>query len=207
MVIGIEGKPGSGKSSVSTYLTNSNEGFIHLEESGLLLKFVGLAMECKDKNMDDDGIIAKLNNLVVTYKIENKEVIFDINEKITIDKSDLDKKLFAYENARIKESVVKKIYGDLYKIIDILKRDYVVVLSGRELAKVYPDIDKIFCLIVQDDIRKSRMVKRDKEIEKVYLREKEDNNYFENSNNSIIINATNKSIEDISKEICQYIEI
>lgn len=207
MVIGIEGKPGSGKSSVSLYLTNSNNGFIHLEESNLLLKFVGLAMEYKDKKMDDEAIISKLNDLKVTYKIENNEVLFDINECITIVKSDLDKKLFAYQNAKIKDSVVKKIYGDLNKIIDILKKDYVVILSGRELEKVYPNIDKIFNLVVMDDIRKMRMVKRDNDQDKVNLREKEYNNYFENSNNAIIIDATNKSIEEISKEISKYLDI
>lgn len=201
MVIGIEGKPAVGKSSVAKHLKQQLSA-IHIEESDLLLEVVDLAIYLQNNNITNKDIVSIINNLYITYKLDNLHIIFNLNYNyIPSNLTPLEKKVFAYQNKELKDLLIKKIYSDLQSIIDNLKKEYIIILTGHELYLVYPDMDICFTLVSNDKKRIDREVKRDSNLSLVNIREEEDKIFFNNTIDSIVIDTNNKSIEDISVEI------
>lgn len=205
-VIGIEGKAGSGKSTVAKNIAEKLNNYLHVEESDLLLKFVDVACYLKEIGCEDKKIIEEINNIKVSYNIDNSKVNFILDYEYSNNSmTDLEKKLFVFKNLELKKAAEKKIYNDLNNTIIKIKNDYNVVISGHELEKACPSIDLFFFLFVDDKVREERQVNRDKDEEKVKIREKAEANIFQNSKKAIIIDSTNLSIDEISCEIMKYL--
>lgn len=197
MVIGIEGKPGSGKSYLASKLLCEIPNAIHLEESNLLLQIVDIAIYLRNKGLKDQDIVEEINNLNISYQIieQKVEFIIDYNyEKSNL--SDLDKKLFAYNNKELKNSIIKSIYKNLYECIDNLKNNYNLIITGRELKFIYPNMIH-FTLEVNEETRRMRQIKRDTDEVGVNIRENADKEFFVKTTDSIVIDTSNLKIEDI----------
>lgn len=202
MIIGIEGKPGSGKSSIAKSITNIDKSFIHLEESDLLLKLVDMAVCLKNDNLNDDEIINKINNAKTKYEIDNNQLNFIVDDYES-GMSDIDKKLFVYNNPYIREGIKKNIYNKLNEIINILTKDNNLVITGRELKAIIPNINYHFYLNIPDEKRNERLINRDLEDGKIKLREIEESKLFNYQDDFIIIDVQNKEAKKIALEILE----
>ncbi len=205
-VIGIEGKAGSGKSTVAKNIVKKLNNYLHVEESDLLLMFVDVAIHLKETFCDDEKIIEEINNIKVSYGVNDNKVKFILDYE-TIDNSmtALEKKLFVAKNAELKKSVEKKIYSEFNNIISKIKNDYNIVISGHELEKACPSVDFLFLLLVDDEVREKRQINRDKDEEKIKIREKEEGKLFEDSKKAIIIDSTDLSVDEISEKIISFL--
>lgn len=205
-VIGIEGKAGSGKSTVAKNIVKKLNNYLHVEESDLLLMFVDVAIHLKETFCDDEKIIEEINNIKVSYGVNDNKVKFILDYE-TIDNSmtALEKKLFVAKNAELKKSVEKKIYSEFNNIISKIKNDYNIVISGHELEKACPNVDLLFLLLVDDEVREKRQINRDKDEEKIKIREKEEGKLFEDSKKAIIIDSTDLSVDEISEKIISFL--
>lgn len=202
MIIGIEGKPGSGKSSIAKSITNIDKSFIHLEESDVLLKLVDMAVYLKNENLNDDEIIDKINNAKIEYEVDNNKLNFIVGDYES-GMSNLEKKLFVYNNPYIREGISNNIYKALNEIINLLVKDYNLVITGRELKTIISNINYHFYLNVTDEKRKERLINRDLEDEKIKLREIEENKLFNYQDDFITIEVKNKEAKEVALEILE----
>ena len=157
VVIGIEGLVGSGKTSICRELLNFIPNSIILHGGNLYRGIVYALMTSKHidlnnlkdniKNIDIKDLMDKLG---VKFKIENGETIIYINGK-KIDEDNLQS-----EEASMAVSIAganadnSELYGFARKLIDMYKQKFNVIVSGRDLMNIYPDLD--YHLFIEADL-------------------------------------------------------
>lgn len=156
-VIGIEGLVGSGKTSICRELLKHIPNSIILHGGNLYRGIVYALMSSKHidlnslknniKNIDIKDMMDKLG---VEFKIENGETVIYINGK-KIDEDNLQS-----EEASMAVSIAganadnSELYGFARKLIDMYKQKFNVIVSGRDLMNIYPDLD--YHLFIEADI-------------------------------------------------------
>ena len=156
-VIGIEGLVGSGKTSICRELLKHIPNSIILHGGNLYRGIVYALMSSKHidlnslknniKNIDIKDMMDKLG---VEFKIENGETVIYINGK-KIDEDNLQS-----EDASMAVSIAganadnSELYGFARKLIDMYKQKFNVIVSGRDLMNIYPDLD--YHLFIEADI-------------------------------------------------------
>jgi len=196
IVIGLDGLSASGKTTLANNLIR-NDKIVFIELSDLYKLIVPYWITLKNKEIEE--ILKLLDDIVINYSINSKKVNF------TIDKNDL-KNLIKdidysrhdiYEMVQI-ESIKTKIYNYLSNIIEKLKDDYSVIVSGREISTIYPDLDYNFMLKADFDDRINRMVKRDKISKESAIKHiKIQNHITYIDHNSILLNSSRLNEKDI----------
>ena len=157
VVIGIEGLVGSGKTSICRELLKRIPNSIILHGGNLYRGIVYALMTSKHidlnnlknniKNIDIKDMIDKLG---VEFKIENGETVIYINGK-KIDEDNLQS-----EEASMAVSIAganadnSELYGFARKLIDIYKKKFNVIVSGRDLMNIYPNLD--YHLFIEADL-------------------------------------------------------
>ena len=157
VVIGIEGLVGSGKTSICRELLKHIPNSIILHGGNLYRGIVYALMSSEHidlyslknniKNIDIKELMDKLG---VEFKIENGETIIYINGK-KIDEDNLQS-----EEASIAVSIAganadnSELYGFARKLIDKYKQKFNVIVSGRDLMNIYPDLD--YHLFIEADL-------------------------------------------------------
>ena len=157
VVIGIEGLVGSGKTSICRELLKRIPNSIILHGGNLYRGIVYALMTSKHidlnnlknniKNIDIKDMMDKLG---VEFKIENGETVIYINGK-KIDEDNLQS-----EEASMAVSIAganadnSELYGFARKLIDMYKQKFNVIVSGRDLMNIYPDLD--YHLFIEADI-------------------------------------------------------
>lgn len=222
-VIGIEGLVGSGKTSISRGLVNIIPNSIILHGGniyraivyGIMRKGIKIENIANDmKNVDISEIMDKLN---IEIKLENKETIIFMDGK-KVDENDLQS-----EKSSFAVSVVSNVANNskLYEfgkiLIDSFKKDYNVILSSRDIIKMYPEVD--FHLFIIADLKErvnrkyiqyeNRVSK--KEIEENIIKRdtlQEQSGYYKIYDRTIVIDVTNcKTIEDSVDMVLKRIDI
>ena len=156
-VIGIEGLVGSGKTSICRELLKRIPNSIILHGGNLYRGIVYALMTSKHidlnnlknniKNIDIKDMMDKLG---VEFKIENGETVIYINGK-KIDEDNLQS-----EEASMAVSIAganadnSELYGFARKLIDIYKKKFNVIVSGRDLMNIYPNLD--YHLFIEADL-------------------------------------------------------
>ena len=156
-VIGIEGLVGSGKTSICRELLKHIPNSIILHGGNLYRGIVYALMSSKHidlnslknnvKNIDIKDMMDKLG---VEFKIENGETVIYINGK-KIDEDNLQS-----EEASMAVSIAganadnSELYDFARKLIDMYKQKFNVIVSGRDLMNIYPDLD--YHLFIEADI-------------------------------------------------------
>ena len=223
IVIGIEGLVGSGKTSICKELLNYIPNSIILHGGNFYRGIIFALMETY-KDVELQNLKEKINNidikelldkLKIEFKIENRETVFYFNG------TKLDEEELQSESNSLAVSIAggaadnSKFYNFARKLIDMYKQNYNVILSGRDLNNIYPDLD--YHLFITASLKerikrklaqygdkanyqsiKENIIKRDELQEKA--------GYYKIYPNTIKIDVTNcNTVEESTKEVLKHI--
>ena len=176
IVIGIEGLVGAGKTSISRELLNKIPDSIILHGGNLYRGIVYALMQFKksetnianlESNLHNIDIKNLMDKLQVKIEIENREsVVYVAGKKID------EEELQSPENS-LAVSIAGKtadnthLYMFARGLIDAYKQKYNVIVSGRDLMKIYPDMNYHFLITASLDERVRRKCIQYNEAEKI----------------------------------------
>lgn len=166
IVIGIEGLVGSGKTSMCRELLSEIPNSIVFHGGNLYRgiiyavmnsnKELGSNMQNLKQMMQDVDIKKIMDMLKVEFKVENRETVVYVNGK-KIEEEKLQSK-----QASMAVSVAggsadnTKLFSFCKNIINEFKEKYNVILSGRALMSIYPELDYHFFITASLDERVKR---------------------------------------------------
>ena len=224
IVIGIEGLVGSGKTSICRELLNiiPNSIVIH---GGNLYRGIVYALMNSNKNISLDNLNKSMENvnvkdlmdkLKIDFRIENRETVVYAND-IKIDEDKLQSKETSIAvSLASKKADNNKLFLFFRDIIDDLKKTYNVILSGRAIMKIYPDVNYHFFIIADINERVNRKAKQygntidlDELKKHIELRDKlqEEAGFYKIYPNTIKIDVTDcKTALESTKKLCNYIK-
>lgn len=217
LVIGVEGLVGTGKTSICRELLNYIPNSIVLHAGNVYRAITYQIMREEVpldmlKNIDLKELFRKFE---ISIELEDREtVVYAHGEKI--DEEDLQ----SLENSMAVSKVSNIANNEnAYKIvrsyIDMYKKDYTVIFSGRDTMKIYPELDYHFFITADIDKRaewksmqygsempldvvKSNILKRDELQEKA--------GYYKIYDNTIVVDVSDsESIEDSTKMVLKNI--
>ena len=225
IVIGIEGYVGAGKTSICKELLNEIPNSILLHGGNLYRAIVYALMNMQNnhielkslsENLQNIDIKALMDKLQVRLELENRETVFYVaNEKID------DEKLQSKDNSLAvsiagKSADNSKLYAFGRTLIEMYKQKFNVIVSGRDLMKIYPNLDYHFLITASLDERVRRKCIQYNEI--VNQEEIRDNiikrdelqeaaGYYKKYDKTIEVDVTNfKNAKEGAMEILHFIK-
>ena len=221
LVIGIEGLVGAGKTAICKELLNKIPNSILLQGGNLYRAIVfglmssGINLEELKQNMNNANIKEIMEKLKITIKIENRDTVIYINEN-KIDEESLQNaksSLAVSEVSNVADNSSFYLFGR--SIIEKFKKDFNVIVSGRDLMKIYPNLDYHFLItasleerirrkciqyngdISEEEVRQN-IIKRDE------LQEK--SGFYKKYENTILLDVTDcKTPEEGANEVLKKI--
>ena len=223
IVLGIEGLVGSGKTSICRELLNYIPNSIILHGGNLYRGIIYALMNKKDidilnlkSNIQNIDIKDLMDSLKVELKIENGESVIYVNG-IKIEEDNLQSK-----EASMAVSIAggsadnTHLYVFGKNLIDRYKEKFNVIVSGRDLMKIYPDLDYHFLITASLEERTRRKMiqygnnTNYEEIKQnIIMRDElqEEAGYYKVYENTIKIDVTDyKSAEESAKEVLKFIQ-
>ena len=227
ITIGIEGLVGAGKTSLCRELLkmipnsiilhggNLYRGIVYaLMNSGMDLKSM-LSSSHEIESLDIKKMMDMLN---VQLKIENNESVVFVNEK-EINEDNLQSDYTSMAVSKIaKDANNSKFYEFGKKLIDMYKLKYNLIISGRDLMKIYPNLDYHFFVVADLEERVNRKMKQYSNeniaiedlkkhiIERDMLQEQ--SGFYKRYEKTVDIDVTEcKSPEESAKKIISYITL
>lgn len=224
LVIGLEGLVGSGKTSICRKLLNYIPNSIILHGGNLYRGIIYALMNSakridvsnlKDniQNIDIKDLMDKLN---VELKIENMESVIYVNGQ-KIAEEDLQSK-----DASMAVSIAggnadnTNLYDFARKLIDDFKENFNVIVSGRDLMKIYPDLDYHFFIEASLEERiKRKMIQYENKLSYEEIKQnivkrdelQEKAGYYKIYDNTVEVDVTEcKSVEESTKKVLEYIK-
>lgn len=224
IVIGIEGLVGSGKTSICKELLKYIPNSIILHGGNLYRGIVYALMSVKHiniaelkNNIKNVNIKDLMNKLGVEFKIENRETVIYINSK------KIDDEVLQSKDASMAVSIAggsadnSAFYGFARSLIDMYKQKFNVIVSGRDLMQIYPNLDYHLFIEASLEERIQRKLKQYgenanyEEIKKnIVARDElqEKAGYYKIYDNTIRIDVTDcKTVEESTKKVLQEIHI
>lgn len=221
IVIGVEGLVGAGKTSICRRLLDYIPNSVLLNGGNLYrtIVYVLLQQEMdlqslarKIRNVDIKAIMDKLN---IQIKVEDRETKFYYNNKLIQEE----------EIQSVKSSLAVSSIGGVAdntqlfefakNLIDQLKKEHNVIVSGRSIMKIYPKIDYHFFITATIEERVKRKSKQYED--KIDIKELQEQinkrdmlqkkaGFYELSANTIEVDVTEcKNIEESTKKVLDYI--
>ena len=224
IVIGIEGLVGSGKTSICKCLLDYIPNSIILHGGNLYRGIVYVLMQSSKKinidnlkqnlkNIDIKEVMDKLN---VELKIENREsVIYVAGKKIEEDELQSEEASMAVSLASSSANN-SHFYRFGAEIINSFKDNFNIIVSGRDLMKIYPELDYHFFITASLEERIKRKMHQYntlqyEEIKKnIKVRDElqEQTGYYKVYENTIEIDVTNcKSADESAKKVLSFIKV
>lgn len=225
IVIGIEGLVGAGKTSISRELLKKMPNTILLHGGNLYRAIVYALMNSQknminltnlSKDLKNIDIKALMDKLQVRFEIENGEsVVYVANQKI--DEEDLQSR----ENSLAvsiagKEADNSHLYSFARILINMYKEKFNVIVSGRDLMKIYPNLDYHFLITasLKERVRRKCIQyneKANKKIveENIIKRDKlqEESGFYQKYEKTIEVDVTDcKSAEEGANKLLAYIQ-
>ena len=173
IVIGIEGTVGAGKTSICRKLLNEIENSIILHGGNIYRAIVyGMAKSPKITKKQNLDAFEIMRDLGIEIKLEDRETVIYMNGK-KIEEKDLQS-----QQASMAVSQVSNIANNekLYKfgkaLIDGFRKEYNIILSSRDIVKMYPDVTYHFFIDASLEERTNRkFIQYNKEIPKEQIKE------------------------------------
>ena len=150
IVIGIEGLVGAGKTSICRELLKKIPNSVLLNGGNLYRAIVYTLLQTEPnmlklkRKMKNADIRKVMEELGVKIKIENQET------EIYIGNIHASEEVLQSKTSSLAVSLIggtadnTQLFKYAKEIIDELKKDKVVIVSGRSIMKIYPDIDYHF---------------------------------------------------------------
>ena len=218
IVIGIEGLVGSGKTSMCRELLHRLPNSI-LFHGGNLYRGIIYAFMKENRTLDslrNKDIAEIMKELKVKIEIEDNEtVVYVDNQKINEDDLQNTKTSMAVSKAsNIADN--KALFIFARNIINNFKQKYNIIVSGRSLMEIYPNLDYHFFITADIDERVKRKAKQYNEnIDIQELKEhiikrdelQEASGFYKTYPNTIKVDVTDcKTAEESCYKLCEYIE-
>lgn len=226
VVIGIEGLVGSGKTSMCRELLNEIPNSIVFHGGNLYRgiiyalmnsnKELAESMQNLKQMMQDVDIKKIMDMLKVEFKIENRETVVYVNGK-KIDEEKLQSKQASMAVSIAGGSADNtKLFSFCKDIINEFKEKYNVILSGRALMSIYPELDYHFFIEASLDERVKRKAFQYgentnlEELKKhIMLRDElqKKAGFYDLNEKTIKIDVTDcKSVKESADKLLQYID-
>lgn len=221
IVIGIEGLVGSGKTAICRDLLNKIPNSILLQGGNLYRAIVfalmssGIDLSELRQNMQHVDVKQIMEKLKITIKIENRDTVIYIDEK-KVEEEDLQStksSLAVSEVSNVADNQNFYLFGR--KIIEQFKQKFNLIVSGRDLMKIYPDLDYHFLITasleervrrkciqyngsISEEEVKQNIIKRD-ELQ-------EQSGFYKKYEKTILVDVTDcKTVEDSANKVLGYI--
>ena len=224
IVIGIEGLVGAGKTSICRELLKHIPNSIILH-GGNLYRGIVYALMSSSSNIDlknlkenikDIDIKKIMDTLKVEFKIENRESV------VYVDGKKIDEEKLQSEDSSLAVSIAganadsEKFYAFARHLINMYSQEYNVIVSGRDLMRIYPNLNYHFFITasLEERIRrkmsqygknsdyeevKQNIVKRDELQEKA--------GYYTIYDNTIKVDVTDcKTVEKSTMRVLKHIK-
>lgn len=225
ITIGVEGLVGSGKTSLCRALLDMIPNSIILHGGNLYRGIVfalmnsGIDMSEMQNNSSESSHIdikQMMDMLKVELKIENRESVVYVNG-IEINEESLQSDTTSMAVSKIaKDADNSEFYTFGKKLIDMYKQKYNLIISGRDLMKIYPQLDYHFFITADLEERVRRKMKQysnsqitEKELlEHIQERDKlqEESGFYKRYDKTIDIDVTDcKSAEESAKKVFEHI--
>lgn len=221
LVIGIEGYVGAGKTAICKELLNKIPNSILLQGGNLYrgiayaLLRSGANLEELKQNMKQTDIKQVMEKLKIQIAIENRDTVIYMEGK-KIEEEILQStvsSLAVSEISNVADNQNFYLFGR--KIIEQFKEKFNVVVSGRDLMKIYPDLDYHFLVTasLEERIRRkcikyNNTISQEEVRQNIVQRDKvqEQSGYYKQYKNTIVVDVTAcKTIEDSAKEVLKHI--
>ncbi len=222
IVIGIEGLVGSGKTAICRELLNHIPNSIILEGGNLYRAIVfalmssGIDLKQLKQNMQNVDIKQIMEKLKITILIENRDTVIYIDGK-KIEETHLQSaksSLAVSEVSSVADNQSFYLFGR--KIINEFKEKYNVIVSGRDLMKIYPDLDYHFLITasLEERIRR-KSIQYNGKINLEELRQniikrdelQEKSGFYQKYDKTIVVDVTDcKNVLESTKEVLKYID-
>ena len=172
IVIGIEGTVGAGKTSICRELLKDIENSIILHGGEIYRAIVYGMMQTKIENAQDLDAFDIMKKLGIEINLENKETVIYMNEK-KVDEKDLQSKKSSMAVSKVSNIADNtRLYQFGKELIDKYREKYNVILSSRDIVKMYPDVTYHFFIDASIEERTNRKyMQYNKEIPKEQIRE------------------------------------
>ena len=172
IVIGIEGTVGAGKTSICRELLKEIENSIILHGGEIYRAIVYGMMQNKIENTENLDAFEVMKKLGIEIKVENRETVIYMNGK-KIEEKELQSKQASMAVSKVSNKANNtKLYQFGKKLIDEYRKNYNIILSSRDIVKMYPNVTKHFFIDASIEERTNRKyMQYNKEIPKEQVRE------------------------------------
>lgn len=209
IVIGIEGTVGAGKTSICRELLKDIENSIILHGGEIYRAIVYGMMQTKIENTQNLDAFDIMKKLGIEIKLENKETVIYMNGK-KVDEKDLQSKKSSIAVSKVSNTADNtRLYQFGKELIDKYRQKYNVILSSRDIIKMYPDVTYHFFIDASIEERTNRKyMQYNKEIPKEQIKEmiqvrdelQEKSGYYKIYPQTKVIDVTNcKSAKESEK--------
>ena len=224
IVIGIEGLVGAGKTSICRELLSKIPNSILLHGGNLYRAIVYALMKLKKDEINLSNLKENLHNidiknlmdtLKINLELENREtVIYVGNTKIEEEKLQTQEASLAVSIAgNAADNTALYSFGK--HLINSYKNAYNVIVSGRDLMRIYPDLDYHFFITASLEERiKRKCIQYNDTIEKEKIKEiiqkrdtlQEKSGYYDRYPNTIEIDVTDcNTAQESAEKLLKYI--
>ena len=215
IVIGIEGTVGAGKTSICRELLKQIENSIILHGGEIYRAIVYGMMKNKIENKEKLDAFEIMKRLGIEIKIENKETVIYMKGKKIAEK-ELQSKQASMAVSKVSNVADNtKLYEFGRKLIDEYREKYNIILSSRDIVKMYPNVTQHFFIDASLEERTNRKyMQYNKEIPKEQIEEmiksrddlQEKSGYYRIYPQTKILDVTNcKSPKDAAQMVLQNI--
>ena len=173
IVIGIEGTVGAGKTSISRVLLEKIDNSIILHGGNIYRAIVyGMSKLPKTEKKENLDAFEVMKNLGIEIKLEDRETVIYMNGE-KVDEKDLQSEKSSMAVSKVSNTANnEKLYQFGKKLIDSFRKDYNIILSSRDIVKMYPDVTYHFFIDATLEQRTNRKyMQYNKEISKEQIRE------------------------------------
>lgn len=226
IVIGIEGLVGSGKTTICKNLLNylPNSVILH---GGNLYRGIVYALMNSNKELANDlnSLKDNLKGIDITKLMEKLKVEIKLEDRETVVYID-GKKIEEEELQSDKSSMAVSVAGNAANnanlfifarnIINNFKEKYNVIVSGRALMQIYPDLDYHFLITASLEERVNRKLNQynnniSREELQLHIQKRDElqekSGFYKVYEKTIQVDVTNcKTSEESTKEVCKYIK-
>ena len=210
-IVAIDGPAGTGKGTVTNILSKKLK-LINID-TGAMYRCVTLAMINENIQLDD---LPKIEELLKNIKIELKND--KGNQVVLLNDKDVTKEIRSKEVTKLVSQVssIKQVRLEMSGLQRKMAKDKDVIMEGRDIGTyVFPNAELKIYLDADVDERAKRRYKQNQEkginmsyeevLENIKKRDENDKNKeigaLKIANDAIVIDTTNKSIDEVVKEI------